>query len=409
MSGAPARLLWGALVVIAVACTNEEPTVYVDECAGLPTIRFGLDFTEFEVDSGAVEPGTTLSELLDPLGIGPGLVAELTDPARGNFDARRMQEGSPWWILYERDGQRTPAWFIFQDDRRAASVFRLCDSVWVRREELPVDTVLNRARGIVDENLYTDIEQAGAPSALAVMLANVYAYTIDFTRLQEGDQFDVLYEREYVNGEPVGNPRILACHFIHKGKDRPAYIFEGSSGRGYYDGDGNSMKRAFLKSPVEFSRISSRFNKKRFHPVLHRVKAHLGTDYSAPHGTPILAVGDGVVTHSAYTSGNGNYVKIRHNGTYETQYLHMSRQAVRKGERVSQGQIIGYVGSTGLSTGPHVCFRFWKNGVQVDHLAEDIPSAGPVAAADRAAFEAFRDRCARLLGPTGEEDCATSE
>jgi murein DD-endopeptidase MepM/ murein hydrolase activator NlpD len=311
--------------------------------------------------------------------------------------------------LARRDGQRTPAWFIFQDDRRAVSVFRLCDSVWVRREELPVDTVLNRARGIVDENLYTDIEQAGAPSALAVMLANVYAYTIDFTRLQEGDQFDVLYEREYVNGEPVGNPRILACHFIHKGKDRPAYVFEGSSGRGYYDGDGNSMKRAFLKSPVEFSRISSRFNKKRFHPVLHRVKAHLGTDYSAPHGTPILAVGDGVVTHSAYTSGNGNYVKIRHNGTYETQYLHMSRQAVRKGERVTQGQVIGYVGSTGLSTGPHVCFRFWKNGVQVDHLAEDIPSAGPVAAADRASFEAFRDRCARLLGPTGEEDCATSE
>ena len=169
------------------------------------------------------------------------------------------------------------------------------------------------------------------------------------------------------------------------------------------------MKRAFLKSPVEFSRISSRFNKKRFHPVLARVKAHLGTDYAAPHGTPILAVGDGVVTHSAYTSGNGNYVKIRHNGTYETQYLHMSRQAVRKGERVVQGQVIGYVGSTGLSTGPHVCFRFWKNGVQVDHLAEDIPSAGPISAADRAAFEAFRDRCQLLLGPTGEEDCATSE
>jgi len=162
-----------ALAVGFTSCRTEEPTVYVDECAGLPAVRFGLDFNEFEVDSGTVQPGTTLSELLDPLGVGPGLIAELTHPSGGNFDARRMQEGSPWWILYERDPARTPAWFIFQDNSRAASIFRLCNSVWVRREELPVDTVLNRARGIVDENLYTDIEQAGAPSALAVMLANV--------------------------------------------------------------------------------------------------------------------------------------------------------------------------------------------------------------------------------------------
>jgi murein DD-endopeptidase MepM/ murein hydrolase activator NlpD len=168
----------------------------------------------------------------------------------------------------------------------------------------------------------------------------------------------------------------------------PAYRYDQGNGHDYFDDTGASLRKAFLKAPVEFSRISSRYNLKRFHPVLNRVKAHLGTDYAAPHGTPILAVGDGVVTKSGYTSGNGNYVKLRHNGTYETQYLHMSKRAVRVGESVRQGQVIGYVGATGLATGPHVCFRFWKNGKQVDHLREEFPPSEPIEAAHAATFEA---------------------
>ena len=176
---------------------------------------------------------------------------------------------------------------------------------------------------------------------------------------------------------PVLNPIVLASTFTHWGIEHDAYRFNQGGGTSYFDVEGGSLQRVFLKAPVEFSRISSRYNPKRFHPVLKKVKGHFGTDYAAPTGTPIVAVGDGVVTISGYTSGNGKYVKIRHNGTYETQYLHMSKRAVKKGQQVRQGEVIGYVGSTGLATGPHVCFRFWKNGQQIDHLREEFPPSDP--------------------------------
>ena len=168
----------------------------------------------------------------------------------------------------------------------------------------------------------------------------------------------------------------------------PAFAFDQGDGQDYFDEDGASLRKAFLKAPVEFSRISSRFNKKRFHPVLKKVKAHLGTDYAAPHGTEIVAVGDGIVTHASYTKGNGKYVKIRHNDTYTTQYLHMSRRNVKEGQAVRQGDVIGYVGSTGLATGPHVCFRFWKHGQQIDHLKEDFPPSTPIRPESELAFKA---------------------
>jgi len=183
-----------------------------------------------------------------------------------------------------------------------------------------------------------------------------------------------------VDGAATGAQNILAVNFTHKDRERKAYYFNNDSIAAYFDDKGESLRKAFLKAPVKYSRISSKFTGKRFHPVLKRYKSHLGTDYAAPTGTPIFAVGDGVISKSAYTSGNGNYVKIRHNGTYETQYLHMSKRAAKVGQSVQQGDVIGYVGSTGLATGPHVCFRFWKNGKQVDHLKEDFPPSEPIGA-----------------------------
>ena len=236
-----------------------------------------------------------------------------------------------------------------------------------------MDTLYARAIGTIENSLYMDFDKAGHPTNLAVAMANVYAWTIDFSRVQKGDTYDVLYRREVVNGRPVGMPVVLSSTFSHWDRPLDAYRFEDNGIAGYYDLEGGSLQKVFLKAPVEFSRISSRYNPKRFHPVLKKVKGHFGTDYAAPQGTPIVAVGDGVVTKSSYTSGNGKFVKIRHNGTYETQYLHMSKRAVKKGQRVKQGEVIGYVGQTGLATGPHVCFRFWKHGKQVDHLREDFP------------------------------------
>jgi murein DD-endopeptidase MepM/ murein hydrolase activator NlpD len=243
-------------------------------------------------------------------------------------------------------------------------------------------------------------------------MSQVYAWTIDFSRIQAGDRFRILYDRDWVDGKAVGMPRVLAAEFVHRGRNFPAYAYDQGDGTDHFDETGASLRKAFLKAPVEFSRISSRFDKKRFHPVLKKVKAHLGTDYAAPHGTPIVAVGDGVVIKASYTKGNGKYVKIRHNGTYTTQYLHMSRRNVKEGQAVRQGDVIGYVGSTGLATGPHVCFRFWKNGQQVDHLREEFPPSTPIESDHENRFAeavtSWREEMARFDGRSEVQMAAQS-
>jgi murein DD-endopeptidase MepM/ murein hydrolase activator NlpD len=231
------------------------------------------------------------------------------------------------------------------------------------------------------------------------MLVDVYAWQIDFFRIQKGDWFKVIYEEKLVDGQPVGVGKILAVQFKHEGRQFQAYYFDQGSGTDYFDEEGNSLRKAFLKAPLNFTRISSRYTPRRFHPVQKRWKAHLGTDYAAPTGTPIQTVGDGVVVEAGYNSGNGNYVKVKHNGTYTTQYLHMSRIAkgMRKGAHVKQGQTIGFVGSTGLATGPHLCFRFWKNGKQVDALKVEIPPSEPIESEHLDTFNQVKERYAQRL------------
>lgn len=225
------------------------------------------------------------------------------------------------------------------------------------------------------------------------------AWSVDFHHLQEGDQYKVYYEKIYVDGEEISAGDLIAVHFKHRGKDFYSIKYERGDIKGYYDETGYSAKRAFLKAPVEFSRISSRYNLRRYHPVLKHVRAHLGTDYAAPAGTPIIAVGDGVVEKAEFSGGNGNYVKIRHDKTYQTQYLHMSKFAkgVRPGTFVKQGDVIGYVGSTGLATGPHVCFRFWKNGKQIDFLTADLPKSTPMPDSALPAYAKYRDEILSIL------------
>jgi len=217
-----------------------------------------------------------------------------------------------------------------------------------------------------------------------------------------------VYEDKSVEGKSIGVGRILAAEFVHFGKPIYSFYFEQDSIGDYFDDEGNSLRKAFLKSPLKFSKISSRYNLNRFHPVQKRFKAHLGTDYAAPQGTPIFTIGNGVVVEAKFSQFNGNYVKIKHNGTYTTQYLHMSKIAsgMKPGRRVTQGEVIGYVGSTGLATGPHVCFRFWKNGKQVDHLREDFPTAEPVESKNRAAFDIEKQRLINLLNNQAKQRLA---
>ncbi len=381
-----------AAVILAMSCgettesrraANNEPTVPVK-----PIERFGLLWEAFDIDSGVVASGQSLSHILSPAGMSAGEITLLAQATETEYDVRSMRSGKSWWITYDRDSSATATHFIYQRNAREYARFSLQQPYDVALESLPADTLIQRTQGTIENSLYVDLDRLGAPTTLALAMANVYAWTVDFSRLQKGDEFDVMYERTYVNGKPMGMPRVIACHFQHRGKELPAFRFDQGEGFDYFDEAGQSLRKTFLKAPVEFSRISSRYNLKRFHPILQKTKAHYGTDYAAPKGTPIISVGDGIVSKSSYTKGNGKYVKIRHNNTYETQYLHMSRRAVSAGEHVKQGQVIGYVGSTGLATGPHVCFRFWKNGKQVDHLREEFPPSTPIMANQMDAFQA---------------------
>jgi len=247
-------------------------------------------------------------------------------------------------------------------------------------EQKDVIETRREVAGVITSSLYQTLIDIDCSAGLAMEMSEIYAWSIDFYRIQKGDRFKVIFTEKWVEDTRVGIGAIEACFFEHHKENFYAFPFEQDQVIDFFDENAKSLRKAFLKSPLKFGRISSSFTMRRYHPVQKRWKAHLGTDYAAPTGTPILAVGDGKVIEARYKKFNGNYVKIKHNGTYTTQYLHMSKFAsgVRSGKFVRQGDIIGYVGSTGLATGPHVCFRFWKNGKQVNHRTQKLPASIPV-------------------------------
>ena len=388
-------------VLASSAGQGAAPVVHALTPDEQEALRFAIEDTvALSIEAGTVRSGQSLSHLLSPAGVSAQMLHAMATGEREAFDVRRMKAGNDWSLFSGPDG--TPRHFAYTISSKEYVVFDLTDQGRARRGQFPSETRRGYVEGEVRGSLYQVLEDEGHSTTLALAMSQVYAWTIDFSRIQAGDRFRILYDRDWVDGKAVGMPRVLAAEFVHRGRNFPAYAYDQGDGTDHFDETGASLRKAFLKAPVEFSRISSRFDKKRFHPVLKKVKAHLGTDYAAPHGTPIVAVGDGVVIKASYTKGNGKYVKIRHNGTYTTQYLHMSRRNVKEGQAVRQGDVIGYVGSTGLATGPHVCFRFWKNGQQVDHLREEFPPSTPIESdhVDRFAdaVSSWREEMARFDG-----------
>lgn len=357
-----------------------------------PPSAYGIPMAGFVLEQGVVHAGATFGGLLAAHGIGTNTVHFLAEMAEPWFDVRRMRVGRPFAFIFPEDGARTPSHFVYETDPVEYVVFTLGQQPTVHVGHRPVTVTEHSIACKVTGALYTDLMRAGADPLLALKLADVFAWTVDMYRIQKDDVFSVVYNERSVDGEPYGNPEIVAARYTSGGVVKEAYHFDRDQGdKQYFDQEGNSLRKAFLKAPLKFSRISSGFSSRRLHPVQKVMKAHLGTDYAAPYGTPILAVGDGVVEQAGRTAGNGIFVKIRHNGTYSTQYLHMRKALVREGQAVQQGDVIGEVGSTGLATGPHVCFRFWKNGVQVDHRKEEFPNTEPLAEAQLPAFQRFRD------------------
>lgn len=363
-----------------------------------PTIKYGFILDNYHVTEAKIQKNEVLGKILQKHHVPYTQVDKLVTTAKDIYDVRKMNIGKSYMIL-ATDKDKAADYLIYEPNAFRYIVYDLRNETQATIVERPIDIEIKENSGVVTASLWNAIVDNGMSYEMASKMEAALAWQVDFHHIVKGDCFKLIFEEQYIEGKKVGVGRIQAAYFKNKGKEFYAYYYEDEENKGYFDEEGRSMKKAFLKSPVQYARISSAYNLKRFHPILRRVKAHLGTDYAAPHGTPIQAVSSGKVLKASRSRGNGNYVKIRHDKTYETQYLHMSKFAkgIKPGVKVKQGQVIGYVGSTGLATGPHVCFRFWKNGKQVDHRRENLPPPNPMEGESFEKFKAMQTSYANRL------------
>ena len=353
--------------------------------------EFGFNLNDFIVKRDTIRKGDSFGIIMERNKIGYPKIYQIAEKARDSFDIRRLQIGKPYTILCSKDTLQEPKCFIYQPNREEYVVINFQDSIHAYSSRKPIKYVEKEISGTIYSNISETLDEKGISFILAYKMSDIYAWTIDFTRLQKGDNFKVIYTDKYIDDSIyAGIDNIKAAYFEHKGEPFYAFEFQTDSVKGltdYFNEEAKNLRRAFLKAPVEYKRISSRYNlRRRIALYGNKIRPHKGTDFSANVGTPIRATANGTVTKSAYTRGNGNYVKIRHNNTYETQYLHMKKQNVKVGQYVKQGDVIGWVGMTGNTSGPHVCYRFWKNGKQVDPFKQKLPEAEPISESLRASY-----------------------
>lgn len=354
---------------------------------------FGFNTGIFHLYEDRIKPNQVLGNLFLEYGLPGKAVKTIVEKTKDVFNIRQIRPGKRFAFVHS-DPCQNPDFFIYEPDPYRYVLFQTAPPYDVKVVDRPIETKVETFSGVIESSLWNAMRTEGMSISLIDKMEDALAWSVDFYSIQKGDAFKLLFERRYIDGEPVGIGQLLGAYFTSGGREFQAVYYENDAYKGYYDLQGRATKRAFLKTPVKYSRISSGFTMKRFHPVLKRYKAHLGTDYAAPSGTKIYAVADGTISRASYTRGNGNYVKIRHDRTYETQYLHMQgfAKGIRPGRKVRQGDVIGYVGQTGLATGPHVCFRFWKNGRQVDHRRLNFPPPQPLPESELAVFYAHRDQ-----------------
>lgn len=369
--------------VLLISCGEKKPESKPEIVKEKIIKQFGFTLNDYTVKRDTVKRGDSFGSILEDNNLFYPQIYNIVQKAKKVFDVRRINIGKPYSILFSKDSLETPQVFIYQPNLIDYVVVSLTDSLWAEKKSKAVKLVEFEAEGIITSSLSETMEEKKLSPLLSNELSEIYAWTIDFFRLEKGDNFKVIYSSKFVDDSiSVGLNRIHSAYFEHRGKPFYAIEFETDPKRGlveYFDENGKNLRRAFLRAPVQFSRISSRYNLKRKIAFYGRVRPHRGTDFAAPRGTPIRATASGTVTKSSYTRSNGNYVKIKHNGTYSTQYLHMDKRGVKVGQFVNQGDYIGTVGMTGNTSGPHVCYRFWKNGKQVDPLRQKLPEAKPIS------------------------------
>lgn len=403
------KKLVGSLLLVVVAVTtiiayfqlaekeqDNIPTPEIVETATEltpePEYLFGFSLDEFEVVEGEIKRNQTFADLVAPYEVSLQDIYTIDRISKQVHSVRKLVPRKDYAIFYTSDSVKRAAYFVYEPDDTEYIVYQLIDTLAVYRKQREVEIIEKTMAGVITQSLDHSIRQEGGSAALVNAVADLFGWQMDMRTLRRGDWFKVIYEDRVVNGQSIGIGNVIGAEFSHINNSYMAYGFDDGTGLNYYDETGESMQKAFLRYPVEYSRISSRYNPRRFHPVLKRTRPHLGTDYAAAKGTPIKAAGDGIITERGFKRGNGNYVYIKHNGTYTTGYLHMSRFGkFKKGQKVKKGEIIGYVGKTGLATGYHLCFRFWKRGKQVDFLKEKLPAEEPLPKEYAVRFETVMD------------------
>lgn len=373
----------------------------------IPNIKFGFNIDSFHVSNDTIHNNEFLADILLKHKVSFADIDELARNSKDSFDVRGLRANKPYTILTS-DTCESADYFIYEPSVFSYVVFDIKNKK-AQQIKHPIQTTVKTGAGIIESSLWNAMTDNGMSFELAARMEDALAWSIDFHHIQKQDRFKLVYEEQSIDGKPVGVGEIIGAYYKNLDNEYYAIHFENNRHSGFYDLEARPMKKAFLKSPVKYSRISSRYNLRRFHPVLRRTRPHYGTDYAAPTGTPIYAVADGVVTKRSRTRGNGNYVKIKHDNVYQTQYLHMSRfqKGVNVGTHVKQGQTIGYVGQTGLANGPHVCFRFWKNGKQVNHLRENLPPPEPMPESDIPKFNIVKEEVKVQLDGIHFKDEAT--
>ncbi|NJO89606.1 MAG: peptidoglycan DD-metalloendopeptidase family protein [Chloroflexia bacterium] len=382
------------LPLIDSVCQPHEPTIHILDVSQdhEVTLEYGLPVDSFLVEENTIKAGSSLSTIINGLNIASEKVQAIISKASEVFDLKKIKQGNKYKVFHTKDSSEVN-YLVYEQNATDYVLFNLVDSIHVEQKQKDIKIITKTACGTIESSLWDAVVNSGSSPMLALKLSDVYAWSVDFFGLQRGDQFKVYYEVESVEGEEIGISKIHAAWFKHFDKEYYAIPFYQDSILQFFDENGNSIKKAFLKAPLNYTRIASRFSHNRMHPILKYRRPHLAVDYSAPTGTPVQAIGDGTVIHAAYSGGAGNYVKIKHNSIYTTGYMHLSGygKGIRNGTRVRQGDIIGYVGSTGLSTGPHLDFRVWKNGVHIDPLKLEAPPAEPVKEERMDFFKQIRD------------------
>ena len=392
-------LLFVLFIVLSCGKDNIKDTLDASDeiIASVPKIihEFGYTLNDYKVIKDTIKKGESFGIILDRHHVYYPKINAIAKGIKDTFDVRRIRAGKPYMILASKDSLEKAEVFIYKNSKARATIVDFKDSTIVAYTyRKPIKIVEKEVSGNIYSTLSEAMDSLHLNPNLTYDVADIYAWTLDFYKLQKGDQFKLIYEEKFIDDSVfVGYGKVKAALFDHNNRDFYAYRFVPDSIKGipeYYDEKGNMLRSQFLRSPIKFQyRVSSRFNLRRKIAYYGRVKPHKGTDFAAKAGTPIMATASGTVTESRKKGGNGNYVKIRHNNTYSTQYLHMSRRKVKRGKYVKQGDVIGWVGMTGNTSGPHVCYRFWKNGKQVDPFKQKLPSAKPLKKSLKPSYKKF--------------------